>query len=354
MRVNGRAENAPRLRERCLRGRQRGTLVAALLTFSLLFAAPATAQSPLREEIEISARPISHFRIGRDDTRFGPLEFVGGLSMTGRGDFGALSAIRFLDAGTQFFGVADTGFWFSGKVERDANQRPVGISGFSMQPMVDEAGRPVEGKWRTDSEGLAISEGRATVAFERDHKMLEFALTPNDMSGPEGAIDFVVPVAELRQNRGFETLVHSPVDGPLGGARVGVTERSIDPDGNIFAAILEGPQKGIFKVARSGDFDITDGAFLPNGDLLILERSYSMAMGVAMRLRRIAGDTIRPGALADGPTLLEADMAYQIDNMEGMDVWRRADGALIVSIVSDDNHSILQRNLYLEFVLTGE
>ena len=47
-------------------------------------------------------------------------------------------------------------------------------------------------------------------------------------------------------------------------------------------------------------------------------------------------------------------MSYQIDNMEGLDVWRRGDGALIVSIISDDNHSILQRNLYLEFKLLEE
>jgi hypothetical protein len=44
-------------------------------------------------------------------------------------------------------------------------------------------------------------------------------------------------------------------------------------------------------------------------------------------------------------------MNYQIDNMEGLDVWRRGDGALMVSIVSDDNQSLLQRNVYLEFRL---
>jgi hypothetical protein len=37
--------------------------------------------------------------------------------------------------------------------------------------------------------------------------------------------------------------------------------------------------------------------------------------------------------------------------MEGLDVWTRDDGALMVSLISDDNHSMLQRNLYLEFVL---
>jgi hypothetical protein len=70
-----------------------------------------------------------------------------------------------------------------------------------------------------------------------------------------------------------------------------------------------------------------------------------------MRLRRIEGEAIAAGSVADGPILLVADMGYQIDNMEAMDVWRRADGQLMVSLMSDDNHSILQRNLYLEFVL---
>ncbi|MEX0954114.1 MAG: esterase-like activity of phytase family protein [Rhizobiaceae bacterium] len=312
------------------------------------------AQSSLVEDITLDARRIENFHIGRDTTRFGPLEFVGGLSLSGPGDFGAMSAIRFLDAGENFVGVTDTGFWFFGQIERDAELGPVGMTEFRMMPMVDEAGEPIDGKWETDAEGLSISGDTATVSFEREHKIREFALEPDGMKGQTGTLDYLVPRAELRNNRGFEAIARAPDNGPLAGARIAVTERSIDGDGNTFAAILEGPLKGIFKVARSGDFDITDGAFLPDGDLLLLERRFSMATGVAMRLRRIEAGTIRPGSIADGPVLLEADMSYQIDNMEGLDVWRREDGALIVSIVSDDNHSILQRNLYLEFVLTEE
>ncbi|MBN9066331.1 MAG: esterase-like activity of phytase family protein, partial [Rhizobiales bacterium] len=147
------------------------------------------------------------------------------------------------------------------------------------------------------------------------------------------------------------TVAYAPEDGALKGARVVVSEKSLDENGNQFAAILEGPEKGVFTVKRSGKFDITDGAFLPNGDLLLLERSFSYAHGVAMQLRRIDGKTIRKGKLADGPMLFQADMSYQIDNMEGLDVWRRGDGALMISMVSDDNQSLLQRNLYLEFKL---
>ena len=164
-------------------------------------------------------------------------------------------------------------------------------------------------------------------------------------------LGFLVPANELRQNRGFETVTRANVNGQHEGGLVVVSEKSLDKQGNIFAAIIEGPHKGIFTIKRSGDFDITDGAFLPDGDLLLLERSFTMALGVKMRLRRIYGEEIAKGEVADGPILFSADMAYQIDNMEAMDVWQRPDGAVMVSLMSDDNHSILQRNLYLEFIL---
>ena len=84
-----------------------------------------------------------------------------------------------------------------------------------------------------------------------------------------------MPANELRQNRGFETVTRAHPYGQHEGGLVVVSEKSLDKHGNIFAAIIEGPNKGIFTVKRSGDFDITDGAFLPDGDLLLLERSFT-------------------------------------------------------------------------------
>lgn len=313
---------------------------------------PAFAQPAPVEQIEISARPITQFQIGREEEQFGPLEFVGGLEMTASSrDFGALSAFRFTTPGADFVGVADTGFWFFGTILRDAGQRPAGVENFRMTPMVDETGQSIDRKWRVDAEGLAVKDGVATVGFERDHRIAQFRIEPDGMRPAWRDLDFLVPARELRQNRGFETVAHAHPDGRHEGGLVIVSEKSLDRQGNIFAAIIEGPSKGIFTVKRSGDFDITDGAFLPDGDLLLLERSFTMAVGVKMRLRRISGETIARGAVADGPVLFEADMGYQIDNMEGLDVWLRQDGAQIVSLISDDNHSILQRNLYLEFIL---
>jgi hypothetical protein len=70
-----------------------------------------------------------------------------------------------------------------------------------------------------------------------------------------------------------------------------------------------------------------------------------------MRIRRIPLDRIKPDALIDGKPLIVADMAYQIDNMEGIAVHTNAAGETILTLVSDDNFSFLQRNLLLQFAL---
>lgn len=313
------------------------------------------AQGAPMQPIEVSVRPLPRFGIASLQTRFGALEYVGGFSMSGSERiFGQLSGLRFLSPGSDFIGVADHGYWFFGRIERDADMVPVGIGDFRMQAMMDAEGDVIAEKHFVDAEGLDVHEGIATVAFEREARVSEYALNLEGMSGPLRDLDFLIPRRELRYNAGIETVARAPADGVLGGARIVVAERSIDDDGNIFAAVLEGPRKGIFTVARTDEFDVTDGVFLPGGDLLLLERRFRPLTGVAMRLRRIAGTSIVPGALVDGETLMEANMAYHIDNMEAVDVWRREDGALVVSLMSDDNQSLLQRNLYLEFVLVDE
>jgi hypothetical protein len=338
---------------RLLPARLVGLLLAAAVgvaNVAPVYAAPASV-----ERMDVSTRQITRFEIRRDRTQFGPLEFIGGFELTASSPhFGGFSAMRFLTPGEDFVGVADTGFWFFGKVTRDAEQRPTGMADFRMVQMVDEVGEPIDEKWRVDAESLAVKGKIATVGFERNHRIAEFHIDPDDMRAPLRQLDFLVPKRELRLNRSFETLAYAPEGGALEGALVVVTERSLDKQGNVFAAVLSGPQKGVFTVVRSDGFDVTDGAFLPNGDLLLLERSFTLMKGLRMRLRRLPVDSIGRGKVADGPVLMQAGMRYQIDNMEALDVWRRADGALIVSLMSDDNQSILQRSLYLEFRLQGE
>lgn len=319
------------------------------LAFLLLSVVPAFCQ-----DIQINARKIENFRIGSGETRFGPLEFNGGLELTSvNRDFGSLSGLRFMEPGSSLLAVSDNGFWLSATMGRDAAGHPVSFDQARIVEMQNADGESSSVKWNTDAEGLLIDGDKVTVSYERNHRITTGTLDHNTLIFTGRNEKLPVPARELRSNRGFETLAKATDDSPLQGARVAVSEKSLNTSGDIFAAVMEGPQQGIFYVKRTGEFDISDGDFLPNGDLLLLERSFSMASGVAMRIRQIRGADIKPGATVDGPVLFAADMAYQIDNMECLDIWQRADGATMISLASDDNHSILQRNIYLEFRYEG-
>jgi hypothetical protein len=100
-----------------------------------------------------------------------------------------------------------------------------------------------------------------------------------------------------------------------------------------------------------GGFDITDAAALPDGGIVVLERRFRYSEGVKMRIRRIAAKDLKPGALVSGEVLLEANDSLNIDNMEGIAVHRGASGETILTLISDDNFSALQRTLLMQFAL---
>jgi hypothetical protein len=105
---------------------------------------------------------------------------------------------------------------------------------------------------------------------------------------------------------------------------------------------------------RSSDFDVTAAALTPAGDLLVLERRFTLLSGPAMRIRKIALADIKPGATVDGPALIEADRSFQIDNMEALAVHRNTAGDTIITLVSDDNFNPLQRTILLRFALADD
>ena len=154
-------------------------------------------------------------------------------------------------------------------------------------------------------------------------------------------------------NKSLECLAAGPAGTGVAGALIVVTEHSLDAAGNFRSFLLKGGDVARFTVKRRGDFDVSDCTILPPADLLLLERSYSPARGVAMRIRRIPLGALKPGALADGEPIIEADLGYQIDNMEGIAVHRNARGETILTLVSDDNFSVIQRNLLLQFRLVA-
>lgn len=322
--------------------------VLAVLLTDIWISPPAFADS----SAPMAARVIPAFKVGSSETRFGSFEFVGGLELRSANSlFGAVSSIRFCADGRHFLSVLDTGHWLSGAIERDTSGRLSGVTDTEIAPMIDGTGRSPRSKSAVDAEGLALRDGQAIVSFEQRHRIDVYPDPGFATSRPLRTIPLLINRNQLRANGGLETLAVSPAGSALAGAMVIVAEKSVDENGFLLAAVVDGPAKGAFSIVSDKPFDVTDGAFLPDGDLLLLERRFNLSSGIGMRIRRIRGADIRPGAVVSGDVLLEADSHYQIDNMEGLDVVAGPDGRPHVILVSDDNHSIFQRNLMLEFKL---
>ncbi len=333
-----------------------GTLFAALALVIGTFAiAQALRTSPVPTRIAIQATPITSFD-NRDpsQTRFGALEFRGGLALTANYEpFGGISAIHVEPDGSRFIAVTDHGSWLRGRiVYRDG--KPAGIADAEMAPILGADGKPLAARGWYDAESLAEIDGLIYIGIERVERIVRFDYRRHGLAARGEPIAVPPDFKTLTYNKSLECLAAPPKGSAHAGELIVVTEHSLDSAGNHRAFLIKGDHSERFSVARSDDYDVSDCTILAPADLLLLERRFSLARGGAIRIRRIPLSLIKPDALVDGRALIEADLAYQIDNMEGIAVHRNARGETIITLVSDDNFSVIQRNLLLQFTLAAE
>jgi hypothetical protein len=232
--------------------------------------------------------------------------------------------------------------------------RLVGIEGARLAPLLDDKGQPIVRKVRADGEGLRIVKRNgidtAIVSFEQVPDVRVFR-GPDFVTARPTHMTLPRAVQGMADNLGLEALAVAPAASALAGAIVVIAEHFLDREGNHRGFILDGPRAGPLTLRRSDDFDVSDAAFLPTGDLLVLERKFGFLSGFAMRIRQIPAAMVVPGGLMDGPVLLRADALTGVDNMEGMAVRPQSDGGAVIFLISDDNHSFLQRTILLAFAL---
>jgi hypothetical protein len=332
-----------------------GAGIAAVLVIAAAFAAEMLRTAAVPTRIEIAATPIAAFD-NRDParTRFGALEFRGGLALTSHYQaFGGISALHMDPDGAHFLAVTDNGSWLKARIVY-AGSKPVGLADAEMAPALGPDGTPLASKRWYDMESLAERDGKFYVGIERVEKIVKFDVRKDGLTARGESIPVPDDFKTFTYNKSLECLAAPPPGAPLGGSLVAVTEHSLDGAGNHRAFVLDGARVDRFSVKRSDDFDVSDCTILPPNDLLLLERRYSLLRGVAMRIRRIPLASVKDGALVDGPPLITADLGYQIDNMEGIGIHRTPSGETVLTLVSDDNFSVLQRNLLLQFTLAGE
>ena len=302
--------------------------------------------------IEVNARPLASFDTrDRSRLRFGELEYRSGLILTSRfRGFGGLSGIRLDAKGERFIAISDKAGWFTGRIVYKGREM-TGLDDVEASPMLGADGKPITSRGWFDTEALALDGSLVYVGIERVNQILRFDFARGFTRARGELIQLPLGVRKLPNNKGIEALVVVPKGLPLAGTLIAISERGLDAEGNITAFLIGSKTLALFSIRRTENFDVSDAVLLPSGGLLLLERKFSWLGGIGVRIRRIALASIAPGAVIDGPSIFEADLGHEIDNFEGIDAHVTPEGDTVLTLVSDDNFSMIQRNLLLQFTL---
>ena len=348
----------------------RRTMLGGLLTGAAAALAPAGSRAEDKdpppaasvEAIEVDAKPIAHFdRRQPDTTRFGPLEFRGGLVLTSASsDFGGWSGLVMAPDGKSLLAISDAGTWMTAELAYDRD-RPQGLGNVRLGPIPDSGGRPLESKKDADAEAVALLEGNLQngtllIGFERNHRIVRHPVRAGIIQPPAGTLSLPADARRMPANRGIEALTVLQ-GGRYKGAIVAFAERFTPSSGHHTGWLwVDGGEAQRLQLQDIDGFNITDAAAMPDGSLIVLERYFRWTEGVKMRLRHISAAEFGPGRQMTGRTLFEgAGSSFEIDNMEGLALHRGAGGESILTLVSDDNFNhLLQRTLLLQFMLRDE
>lgn len=326
------------------------TLLIALATPLSAAAAAASADS-----ITVSATPLPFHATQPERREAGKLLWRGGLELKSQSaKFGGFSSLLVAEDLGSLIATSDDGQWFRAALSYDTEGRLKDLGAASMASITGLDGVPLRAKQERDSESLARGkDGTLLVSFERNHRVWRYPADPFTDSAAPQALPTPKPLTTTFGNGGIEALVSL-----RGGSLLAITEAQVVSDSeNQTAAYLwdstaEDPKSWKrLRFQREGAFKPTGAALMPGGDILVLERSYSPLIGVAMRLRRIKEADIAPGRVLQGEELAVMRPPLAVDNMEGIDVATGPEGEVLVYMLSDDNFSVLQRTLLLLFEL---
>lgn len=310
--------------------------------------------------IEVTARPIIGFdRAHRRKTTFGKLEWRGGLVLSAPiAAFGGFSGLIVDADGKTFVAVSDAGAWMTGDLKYDETGRLAGLRDTRLGPITGLGGKPLKGGRSRDAEAVALASGsihngQLLISFEQKNRIGRFRISKDGLSAPTEHLQMP---PEFKQKRGTDGIEAVTVlrTGPLKGSTVAVAEAIKTAAGHHAGWIWTGKYPKAFALTDIENFNVTDIAGLPDGDLLVLERRFRWTEGLKVRLRRLPARDVRPGAVVAGEVIFAADLNQEIDNLEGLAVHANADGETILTLISDDNFNrFLQRTILLQFALTG-
>ncbi|MEL7047969.1 MAG: esterase-like activity of phytase family protein [Pseudomonadota bacterium] len=331
-------------------------LITLVASVQIGFAQQKVNPSALKvQSIRVDSTVINSFdKVGFGRTKFGKLEWIGGLRLTSKSAaFGGWSGLAIDPGGRGFLAVSDAGTWMRGRFDYDAG-RLKAVSAARLGPLLSLKGRPLGRGRDRDAEAVAVvngttRRGNLLIAFEQNHRIGRFKVNKRGVRKPSSYVRPRKPDRKIRFNKGFEAITVLK-KGRYKGSLLAIAERRHTDKGHHSGWVWVRGKPKRFSIIDKGGHDITDVAALPDGGVLLLERRFRWLEGVRFRVRYVPVTDIRPGAVIDGDVLIEADLSQNIDNMEALAVHQSEDGAFILTILSDDNFNpVLQQTLLLQF-----
>ncbi len=339
--------------------------IVILFVTSVMTVAHADSAKPVQDKkqsesaIVLSATSIPLNHKDASITAVGSLHYLGGLKITSPNrQFGGISSFVVSPDGRQLLGVSDSSRWFVADMIYNDNNHLIDIKNAHMAPI-----KNLDGPQKSnalDAEAITAVDGAGfVVSFESPHTLRYFqASRPFEYNSLFSAVAQKVnfapelprTYASLPKNLGIEALTTLP-DG-----RMLALSEETTVNGGIEQArgwIIGHGKIEPLRYETSTSYRPTDMATLPNGDILVLERHFSLAKGMAARLTRLPALSIKAGQSVKGKIIADLAFPFNLDNMEALAVRQNDLGETIIYIMSDNNYNRLQRNILMMFKIAA-
>lgn len=253
--------------------------------------------------------------------------------------FGGLSGIEVSEDGATFLAISDVGLLYRARFVRDEDGHVIGVRDAAISTFTDEFGVSEGEKKDRDAEALTLfADGGYAISIEGRHRVLVY----KGATSKPYAIAAPTSLSSMK-NKGMEALA-SLADGTLLAFPEG-SPSLIEP----FSVYSHTPQNGwrvLGQIERRGGYRPVGADVLEDRTLFVLSRAFN---GIGFS-NRISCYSVHSGTLGSEQIIVSSAFGTW-DNLEGLSVWKDKNGAIRMTMVSDDNFSRFQRTQIVEVTL---
>lgn len=254
---------------------------------------------------------------------------------------GGVSGLVVDPDGRGFLALSDRVRLLSGQMERAPETGVLrAVTQPNQEALLNPAGAPLT-PFNSDAEALARgADGQLYAGFEGLARVL--AYPPGDGTSRRATrLHAWDRFRDLWGNDGIEALAPLPKDADTANGLVAITQAGQSYIWQGGAGLW---QAG-FALPDMDSYEVSGADLGPRGGLWVLERRRGWT-GFVTRIRRFS---LEGSTLGTGRVLLEGHIGWR-ENYEAISLWCDAAGRTVVTLVSDDGFSRLQRTVLAEFI----